>query len=902
MVGCEKEEMLKEGFRYIADNVHPDDLAMWERENIPWIEGKKDSINGVFRFYNPHKNAYDWVQWEGGVDENGIHYATTTLAQAPILSRTVQEKTADTIFNELMAVPTSAVIYDGSNKFHEKILAYSDEFLKLVGCNKKQAELRYDKVTELISIQDYDMVADYFVKHPSQGRVRMRISRYDGTLVWALTSYAAFQIDGNLYYYAQYSDISDIVKEEEYLDSEAHRTENIAKTYDMALSHAKLFLWEGDLINHELRFIPSSYATQNVKRFGYDVNKPVPLANILANTDEEGRRNIVGLIQTLKNAAEETIISGTYHQIDANGNVMALIRLTMLGVYKRGQLVKIFGVSQDVSDYERLEHEVARRLRTDNRILREVALEANDCIAIMNVKTRTFSLRHGTWYDGQPLEEAYKPTSYESLVANTSLKYLSKEEQDAFLKANEPQRIWEILQKRHVYQYLFDFRSPNDGSMKRKQLRYSILDSEKGEALLIKTDITDSYNAEQEHKRKLQEALDLANKANNAKTEILCRVSHDIRTPIGAILNLADFAVDDIKDEHKLHDDLDKISTSGRFLLSLINDILDIAKIDAGKVQLKPEPYSFKEYLNEISNIIDPLCKERGLTYEIKKNDLPPKEYAYIDRVRLNQITLNIISNAAKYTPAGGKITFSANFGKLEKDGHFHAHFEIKDTGIGMSKEFLAKAFDEFTQDIDNPYRDSIHSGSGLGLAIVKRLVEMMGGQIRIKSEIGKGTNVILDIDMPEATPEQIAATHKKMADGKEKQETFNGRILFAEDNTINAQIAKRIFYQFGLTADHAPNGREAVRLYESHEPGFYDAIFLDIRMPYMNGYEAAQAIRLSDASDAKTIPIIAMTADAIDQSKDEALKAGMNEFTTKPLDIERIKEILRGVYLGKKK
>jgi len=405
--------------------------------------------------------------------------------------------------------------------------------------------------------------------------------------------------------------------------------------------------------------------------------------------------------------------------------------------------------------------------------------------------------------------------------------------------------------------------------------------------LTIEADRRDELNQQlRERNAQLEEAVQAAETANRAKGEFLSRISHDIRTPIGAILNLTDFAREDLGDGEKLGNDIDKIATSGRFLLSLINDVLDISKIDSGKIELKYEPYRYADYLDEIRNIFLPMCEEKNLTGEVKEGE---SAFAIMqtDRVRVNQITLNILSNAVKYTPSGGRVRFASSLRASEEGGGL-LHIEVEDTGIGMSREFQKVMFDEFAQEKNNPLRENVMTGTGLGLPIVRKLVTLMGGTIDIRSDLGEGTTV--SIDLPVARAEENLPAGERAA---QAQELLHKRILMAEDNEINVEIALRIFESMGVEVYHAPNGREAVTLFEASEPGFFDAVFMDIQMPVMNGYEAAAGIRALRRADAQAVPIIAMTADAYSEAREKAAGAGMTGFVTKPLRMEELRSCL---------
>jgi len=423
---------------------------------------------------------------------------------------------------------------------------------------------------------------------------------------------------------------------------------------------------------------------------------------------------------------------------------------------------------------------------------------------------------------------------------------------------------------------------------KYEQLVYRYLDESHEKLLFTRRDVTEAMKEREDNEERIRRALYEAEVASSAKTEFVSRISHDIRTPIGAILNLTEFAKEDMDDREKLSEDIDKIGTSGRFLLSLINDVLDIAKIDSGKTELHPEPYSFREYISEIRNIMEPMCEQKGIR-SVFDIGYPPNDYAMLDKIRMNQITLNILSNAVKYTPRGGEVIFRTQFEAMQDD-KMSFLISVEDNGIGMSREFLEVIYDEFAQETSNPLRNTadVSSGTGLGIPIVKKLLDLMSGEINIQSELGKGTTVNIRLLLEGA--EDPSKGEGQQGDA---EETVEGKILFAEDNEINAAIAERIFEEIGVVPDHAENGREAVEKFSTSAPGTYKAIFMDIQMPLMNGYEATEAIRALDREDAKTIPVIAMTADAFADAMDKAKAAGMTEFTTKPLNPEELRRLL---------
>jgi len=452
------------------------------------------------------------------------------------------------------------------------------------------------------------------------------------------------------------------------------------------------------------------------------------------------------------------------------------------------------------------------------------------------------------------------------------------------------------MQEQDGYTFTYQLLQPE--GLIIKQIQYSWFDRISGEVLVAQSDITTSTRQEQNRLRQTQAALKAAEQANRAKTDFVSRISHDIRTPLSAISNMTEFALEDLNDQAKLKNDLLKIRTSNEFLLSLINDILDISKIDSGKVEFNPEPYPYQEYITRIKNMFEPLCAQKNIKFIIMPR-LQTVGTMLADKIRINQITLNLISNAIKYTPPGGTVTYISHSRNLPEDRMLFS-FEIKDNGIGMSEAFLKVMFEPFTQEHNNPRRPQGLTGTGLGLSIVKHVVDQMGGTLTVKSKLGQGTSVICAIPFPNADllSKAAASTPVQLPDTATAASSLHGRVLLVEDNKINTEIAQRILTSFGLSLTPAANGLEAVEFFKNSPPGTFGCILMDIQMPFLNGYEATAAIRALRRADAKTIPILAMTADAFAEAVNQSRQAGMNEHVTKPLNPAHLRQVL-SKYLG---
>jgi len=383
----------------------------------------------------------------------------------------------------------------------------------------------------------------------------------------------------------------------------------------------------------------------------------------------------------------------------------------------------------------------------------------------------------------------------------------------------------------------------------------------------------------------LSEAVVAANAAAKAKSNFLSRISHDIRTPLNVINSKTVFAIEDMDDRDKLKKDISDIQTSSSFLLSLINDILDISKIDSGTMELHLQPYSYNEYMSTMKSMFEPLCRQKGIVFETGGNACP---LILTDPVRLNQLTLNLISNAIKYTPKGGKVIFLAS-SKADENGMLECEIHVKDNGRGMSSEFQKIMFEPFTREAVSESALLSEQGTGLGLSIVKRITELFGGTIGVESEKGVGTDISVKFKCQKADEKAddkiIKTTKECIPEGS--------TLLVAEDHPMNAEITERLLKSFGLNCVLAENGEAAVKLFENSKPGEFSAILMDIQMPLMNGYEATKKIRMLNRTDAKTIPIIAMTADAYDEDVKRCINCGMNGHVSKPVDAKMLKEKL---------
>ena len=353
---------------------------------------------------------------------------------------------------------------------------------------------------------------------------------------------------------------------------------------------------------------------------------------------------------------------------------------------------------------------------------------------------------------------------------------------------------------------------------------------------------------------------------------------------MNAIIGFANLMQKNIDDKEKCIDYLDKIKKSSDYLLSLINNVLSMARIDSGKTVLDLQPYCTSIISDEVVSVWTELMQQKGIKFEVKTDF--KQNYIYADSMKLKEIFLNLVSNAYKYTPEGGNVLVSSIEEPSEREGYVNMKTIVKDTGIGMSKEFLPQIFDEFARESGSSGNNI--QGTGLGMPIVKKLVELMGGTITVESELGKGTTFEINI------PHKIAHEPKKMMEKQTAAKSFTGkRILLAEDNDLNAEIAEEVLSEVGFEVERAEDGIVCIDMLCKSAPHYYDLILMDIQMPNLDGYSTTRKIRKLSDKEKANIPILAMTANAFDEDRRNALEAGMNGHLSKPIELDKLMDMI---------
>lgn len=482
--------------------------------------------------------------------------------------------------------------------------------------------------------------------------------------------------------------------------------------------------------------------------------------------------------------------------------------------------------------------------------------------------------------------------SQELILTECMERYIEKcvyeEDQEALRQALTPEMLEKELLHKSVCH--MNYRTIGCGEIRyfqMKAVRAGKWDNSHGVVIGFRS-IDEETRDEREKNALLEDALSQANLANKAKSTFLSNMSHDIRTPMNAIIGFTALAISHIDRKEQVAEYLKKIMTSGNHLLSLINDVLDMSRIESGKIHLEEQPCSLPDILHGLRNIIQGDIHAKQLKLSMDAVDIQNEEIC-CDRLRLNQVLLNLLSNAVKYTNAGGMVSMKVIEKSDAPAGYANYEFHVKDTGIGMSEEFISHIFEPFERERNSTI--SGIQGTGLGMAITKKIVDMMGGSIEIKSKQGVGTECIVSFTFLLNSEPQEPQTIPELKDIRKALHT--GRILLVDDNELNQEIATAILEEAGFSIETAENGQIAVDMLKSSGHGHYQLILMDVQMPVMNGYEATMEIRrLADPSLA-SIPILAMTANAFEEDKQEALSCGMNGHIAKPINIEKLMETL---------
>ena len=428
------------------------------------------------------------------------------------------------------------------------------------------------------------------------------------------------------------------------------------------------------------------------------------------------------------------------------------------------------------------------------------------------------------------------------------------------------------------------YRRTENGRLLCKKVDYVWLDEPAGIVLVVRSDVTSAFERDQEQLARIEAAKLEADRANEAKSTFLASMSHDLRTPLNGVLGFTGLALKE-PDPGKKQEYLEKIDSSGRLLLDLVNDTLELSRIESGKAEPEPEAVMPNDLIPAVVTALRPSAELKRISL-LADFDEDADTPVWCDRLKVQKIALNLLSNAIKYTPEGGTVRVRVAFSPEHAQNGWT--LRVEDNGIGMSEEFMERMFEPFAQEKRS---ESLKTpGTGLGLAIVKRYVDLLGGTIRAESKLHRGTSWLVELPIC-AVPD---GTVQKRGAGIDARSLAGMRVLLCEDNYMNTEIAVTLLRGKGIEVETAENGRDGVALFSASAEGYYDAVLMDLRMPVMDGNTAARTIRALCRADAGRVPIIAMTADAFEESIREAREAGMDEYVTKPIEPQKLFEALQ--------
>ena len=530
-----------------------------------------------------------------------------------------------------------------------------------------------------------------------------------------------------------------------------------------------------------------------------------------------------------------------------------------------------------------------RRTAKELEILESTLREELDFITYVDVKTQIARVIV-TNEDAHVLPP--EVGDYNAFGPKSIKEFIHSEDLDHVIRQLALENIKKELESKE--RFILSFRLLCGEVYRRKELSIYYHGKDKSTLVIVRRDITDSYEEELEQRERLYQALMDARHANQEKNELLEHMSHEIRTPMNSIIGLSYLIGESVDEKEQMLEHLDKINMSARFLLSFINDILDLSQIESGNVTLMRENIDFDAFLECIKQNIAEKAQAKGITFSTEQRGTFRKEYSF-DAEKLQKALLNLLDNSVQFTGSGGKIEFIVE-ALFDHEGEATVRFEIRDTGIGIDSEFLPYIFEPFEKEASDGAKDG--SGTGLGLAVARNTIEYMEGRIDVYSKKGKGSTFVVTV------PLEYEAGMEDDEKGQPRAERtdydFTGkRVLLVEDNEINIEITRNLLKHKNFEVDVAVNGEEGIARYFEHEPGYYDVILMDIRMPVMDGLAAAKRIRGAERSDSMRVPIVAMTGNVFEEDVRKSFEAGMDAHLTKPVDIKQMYFTLDSLLFG---
>ena len=866
-------------YKNAFSGVHPDDLDMAletfhngfdkEQFTVPSIRLKTGS------------GGYIWVTMDVSLretlPEGRLFYATYRDISKDVQLRqdleTQRQKNVEkTLLDTIGHLPDCSVLYreDYDGTFIPE--RFSEEYLQFMGYTDESVMDMGGSLIESIHPDDRNDAAEMLKKCSETGKANkivLRIRIKNDGYKWVSINITRFSFSEEWYIYVVFTDIDDLKKQEQLLQKQY----DAAQTFMDSVSDTYLMTQRSNLSQNTIEVLRGKGSPPAAKWEGaeYDDLVKTILQQIQKETDrkkceellsrsflmesfEKGIRTVTREFQTCPLGQETLWLEGisTISRRPGSGDVISFLAISDIREKKLTEL-----------------------------IIKKIVAEQCDYVSCINAKTGKFVLffTNRRWNDR---EDVTPGCDYDEAREKIFSKYVHPEERKRYLEFTNLQHVLNDLKKTESVTALFN--SEENGSHRIKQIEFSYLDRANGLVALVKTDITEANRQQMEQEERLREALNLAERANEAKSAFLSSMSHDLRTPLNGVLGFTSFALKE-DDVQKKQEYLEKIESSGQLLLDLINDTLDLSRIESGKAVPEPETVMLDDLISAVVTTLRPSAELKGVNLIEDLSDYQ-NETMWADKLKINKIVLNLLSNSIKFTPEGGTVTVTPYCTPMGDD-NCELNFVIEDTGIGMSREFMKLMYEPFAQETRS---ESIQiKGTGLGLSIVKQYVNILGGEISVKSKIHAGTRWTVTIPV---TKLQHGVEEKP---GPKSIGNLNGhRILLCEDNYMNIEITTMLLKDRGVIVETAEDGEAGLKKYSASAEGYYDAVLMDIRMPVMDGYEAAKRIRELKRGDALKVPIIALTADAFVENINAAKEAGMNDFITKPLEPKKLYEVLQ--------
>ncbi|MGM9579965.1 MAG: hybrid sensor histidine kinase/response regulator [Anaerovibrio sp.] len=579
--------------------------------------------------------------------------------------------------------------------------------------------------------------------------------------------------------------------------------------------------------------------------------------------------------------------------------------LTFLLDYQHDQQGKL---ESALDELEKVNAQLHEEMQQKNQLIRELEIQRDiingigcDYYSVLLVDTEKdiVTVYRETNKSGEEISERFE--GYKNIeggwskgLAKYAADLVAEAGRNEFLKKLSIERL-----RRGKRNYSFTYEKMTDDDVSYLQVVVSFVQEKCGRkvAVIGTRNVDNLIKAEKEQEMALQVAYSAAETANKAKTMFLSSMSHDIRTPMNGIIGMTAIAMQHADDREKVIDSLQKIDKASKHLLGLINEVLDMSKIESGRVDLVEEAFNLPDLIENMVNIMRPNIEEHHHKLTVSMKKLKHKDVIG-DSLHLQKVFTNLLGNAIKYTPDCGRLKLKVSEKPCTKENVSLYEFVFEDNGIGMSEEYIKQLFEPFVRASDERLKNI--QGTGLGMPITRNIVRMMGGDIEVKSKLGVGSQFFVTVYLKHQSVQErdkgdeVQENPERPLESLEELDLHGHRALLAEDNDLNAEIAEEILGMTGLAVERAADGAEAVEMLEKHPEGYYDMIFMDVQMPRLNGYEAAREIRRKRREYYRQVPIVAMTANAFADDVKEAARNGMNEHIAKPLDWKELARVLQ--------